>query len=68
MAFSFALRLAKPPRVEGAETAVAEDKENEFVDFLYDLNIPVMTLGHITKGEIRIDDQSLGFVDKGIVG
>jgi hypothetical protein len=26
-----------------------------------------MTLGHITKGEIRIDDQSLGFVDKGIV-
>ena len=47
---------------------VAEDKENEFVDFLYDLNIPVMTLGHITKGEIRIDDQSLGFVDKGIVG
>jgi phosphoribosylformylglycinamidine synthase len=47
---------------------VSEDKENEFVDFLYDLNIPVMTLGHITKGEIRIDDQSLGFVDKGIVG
>ncbi|MEI6138139.1 MAG: AIR synthase-related protein [Mariniphaga sp.] len=47
---------------------VTEDKENEFVDFLYDLNIPVMTLGHITKGEIRIDDQSLGFVDKGIVG
>ena len=47
---------------------VTEEKEDEFVDFLYDLNIPVMTLGHITKGEIRIDDQSLGFVDKGIVG
>lgn len=47
---------------------VDEEKENEFVDFLYDLKIPVMTLGHITKGEIRIDDQSLGFVDKGIVG
>jgi len=47
---------------------VEEDKEDEFVDFLYDLKIPVMTLGHITKGEIRIDDKSLGFVDKGIVG
>ena len=47
---------------------VDEEKENEFVDFLYDQKIPVMTLGHITKGEIRIDDNSLGFVDKGIVG
>jgi phosphoribosylformylglycinamidine (FGAM) synthase-like enzyme len=47
---------------------VEEDKENEFVDFLYDKKIPVMTLGHVTKGEIRIDDKSLGFVDKGIVG
>ncbi len=47
---------------------VEEEKENEFVDFLYDHKIPVMTLGHVTKGEIRIDDKSLGFVDKGIVG
>jgi phosphoribosylformylglycinamidine synthase len=47
---------------------VEEEKENEFVDYLYDRKIPVMTLGHITKGEIRIDDKSLGFVDKGIVG
>ena len=48
--------------------SVEEDKEDEFVDFLYDHNIPVMTLGHVTKGEIRIDDRSMGFVDKGIVG
>jgi len=47
---------------------VRQEKENEFVDFLYDRKIPVMTLGHITKGEIRIDDKSFGFVDKGIVG
>jgi len=47
---------------------VEEDKENEFVDFLFDHKIPVMTLGHVTKGEIRIDDKSYGFVDKGIVG
>ena len=45
---------------------VDEENENEFVDFLFDNNIPVMTLGHITKGEIRIDDKSLGFVDKRI--
>ncbi len=48
--------------------SVDEEKENEFVDFLFDHKIPVMTLGHVTKGEIRIDDQSLGFVDKGIIG
>ncbi len=48
--------------------SVEEAKENEFVDFLFDHKIPVMTLGHVTKGEIRIDDKSLGFVDKGIIG
>ena len=47
---------------------VEDEKEDEFVDYLFDRKIPVMTLGHITKGEIRIDDKSLGFVDKGIVG
>jgi len=46
---------------------VDEARENELVDFLFDQKIPVMTLGHITKGEIRIDDKSLGFVDKGTV-
>jgi phosphoribosylformylglycinamidine (FGAM) synthase-like enzyme len=45
---------------------VEGEKENEFIDYLYDQKIPVMTLGHITKGEIRIDDKSMGFVDKGI--
>ena len=47
---------------------VAEEMEDEFVDYLFDQKIPVMTLGHITKGEIRIDDVSYGFVDKGITG
>jgi Phosphoribosylformylglycinamidine (FGAM) synthase, synthetase domain len=46
---------------------VTEEKENEFVDFLFERKIPVMTLGHVTKGEIRIDDQSFGFIDKGVV-
>jgi phosphoribosylformylglycinamidine synthase len=46
---------------------VSKEKEDEFVDYLFDRKIPVMTLGHVTKGEIRIDDQSLGFVDKGMI-
>ncbi len=46
---------------------VSKEKEDEFVDYLFDRKIPVMTLGHVTKGEIRIDDQSMGFVDKGMI-
>lgn len=43
---------------------VDEDKENEFVDLLTEMDIPFFTLGHVTKGEIRIDDNSLGYIDK----
>ncbi len=43
---------------------VDSDKEDDFVDTLTELKIPFFTLGHITKGEIRIDDISLGFIDK----
>ncbi len=46
---------------------VSKEKEDDFVDYLFDRKIPVMTLGHVTKGEIRIDDESMGFVDKGMV-
>lgn len=38
--------------------------EDEFVDLLFDANIPFFTLGHVTKGEIRIDDESFGYIDK----
>lgn len=43
---------------------VENDKEEEFVDFMFEKNIPFFTLGHVTKGEIRIDDKSYGFIDK----
>jgi phosphoribosylformylglycinamidine synthase subunit PurL len=43
---------------------VAPEKEDEFVDLLFDLGVPFFTLGHVTRGEIRIDDVSLGFTDK----
>lgn len=43
---------------------VAPNMEDDFVDFMYDSKIPFFTLGHVTKGEIRIDDESFGYTDK----
>ena len=43
---------------------VEPDKEDDFVDVLSEMKIPFFMLGHVTKGEIRIDDESLGFTDK----
>lgn len=43
---------------------VDEDNEEELYDYFLDNKIPFFTLGHITKGEIRIDDESFGYVNK----
>lgn len=43
---------------------VNPDLEDEFVDFMYESKVPYFTLGHVTRGEIRIDDQSFGYIDK----
>ena len=37
---------------------------DEFVDFMQGTRLPFFTLGHVTRGEIRIDDESFGFIDK----
>ena len=47
---------------------VATDNEDEFVDLLTELNVPFFMLGNITKGEIRIDDKSMGYIDKMTAG
>lgn len=47
---------------------VHPDKEDEFVDAMTDMKIPFFTLGHVTKGEIRIDDESYGYIDKMTAG
>jgi len=39
---------------------VSIDEDEDLVRFLFDNNITVMTLGHVTKGDIRIDDYSYG--------
>lgn len=43
---------------------VDPEKEDEFVDVLSDMKVPFFTLGHVTRGEIRIDDVSFGYTDK----
>ncbi len=42
--------------------SVSPGQETRFIDFMNAQNVPVTTLGHITKGEFRIDDESFGFV------
>ncbi|WP_462281377.1 phosphoribosylformylglycinamidine synthase subunit PurL [Salinivirga cyanobacteriivorans] len=41
-----------------------EVDETAFIDLLMKLGIPFSALGHVTKGEMRIDDNSFGFVDE----
>jgi phosphoribosylformylglycinamidine synthase len=43
---------------------VKTEKVDDFVDFMSGLKVPFFALGHVTKGEIRIDDESFGFIDK----
>lgn len=43
---------------------VVQDKVDDFVDLMSSFKVPFFTLGHVTKGEIRIDDESFGFIDK----
>ena len=41
---------------------VNEEQENDLVDFLFNNNIPITLLGHVTKGELRLDDLSFGYI------
>ncbi len=43
---------------------VCPEKVNDFIDFMTASEVPFFTLGHVTKGEIRIDDVSFGYIDK----
>lgn len=42
--------------------SVPIEKEPDFIDFMLENNFPFYTLGHVTKGELRIDDVSFGFI------
>lgn len=42
--------------------SVAPGKQDQFVDYLMESGVPFSLLGHVTKGEMRVDDESFGFV------
>lgn len=42
--------------------SVSPEAETDFIDFMMAENFPFFTLGHVTKGEVRIDDFSWGFI------
>jgi len=43
--------------------SVAAEKQDLFVDYMVEQDFPFSILGHVTKGEIRVDDESYGFID-----
>jgi phosphoribosylformylglycinamidine synthase subunit PurL len=45
-----------------AIVGVKEDQEDDFVDYMFENKIDIMILGHVTKGELRMDDKSFGFI------
>ncbi len=41
---------------------VSPTNEDHFIDFMIEQKVPFSALGHVTKSELRIDDNSYGFV------
>ncbi len=42
--------------------SVSIARETDFIDCMIESKVPFLTLGHVTKEEIRIDDDSYGFI------
>ena len=42
--------------------SVSTTRETEFIDYMLQQDVPFSALGHVTRGEIRVDDVSYGFV------
>lgn len=42
---------------------VNDSQENDLVDFLFNEEVPVTLLGHVTKGELRLDDLSFDYIN-----
>lgn len=43
---------------------VDPSKEDDFVDLMSESKVPFFAVGHVTKGEIRVDDESFGYINK----
>jgi phosphoribosylformylglycinamidine synthase len=44
--------------------SVSPERQDDFVDFMVGKEMPFSILGHVTKGEIRVDDESYGYIDE----
>ncbi|WP_430810527.1 MULTISPECIES: phosphoribosylformylglycinamidine synthase subunit PurL [unclassified Carboxylicivirga] len=42
--------------------SVSPEKQDDFVDYMMGTDVSFSILGHVTKGEVRIDDESYGFI------
>ncbi len=42
--------------------SVSAEKEGKFVDYIYNSGLEITLLGHVTKGELRMDDLSFGYI------
>jgi phosphoribosylformylglycinamidine synthase len=42
--------------------SINPNKEGNFIDLMMKKEIPFLALGHVTKGEMRVDDISFGFI------
>jgi len=38
-------------------------QEDKFVDYMFNNGVRLTLLGHVTKGEMRLDDLSFGFIN-----
>jgi phosphoribosylformylglycinamidine synthase subunit PurL len=43
--------------------SINPNKETQFIDLMMKKEIPFLALGHVTKGEMRVDDISFGFIE-----
>jgi phosphoribosylformylglycinamidine synthase len=42
--------------------SVVEDDEDKFLDYVAEMNIPCLLLGHVTKGRCTVDEQNFGMI------
>ncbi|HIZ87842.1 MAG TPA: hypothetical protein IAC03_06770 [Candidatus Coprenecus pullistercoris] len=45
-----------------AIVSVNDEQEGDFVNFMFNHGMETTLLGHVTKGELRMDDHSYGFI------
>jgi phosphoribosylformylglycinamidine synthase len=43
--------------------SVDGNQEDKFVDYMFNNGVRLTLLGHVTKGEMRLDDLSFGFIN-----